>query len=180
MSCCSGTMLRGKSIKLRPVRQPDLEEFYTRHIDIASRGAFFPVGFVSESEFRRRFQDDGFWSKDEGVLLIVNGAGSILGHIEFFKTVSYLDELELSYHVYEQAERSKGYATEAVNLLVCYLFGRLRVNRIRLIIHPDNHASRRVAEKCGFTREGTARGAWYHLGENHDVDVYAILRDEVK
>jgi RimJ/RimL family protein N-acetyltransferase len=114
------------------------------------------------------------------MLLIVNGTENILGHIEFFKTVNYLDELELSYQIYEQAERGQGYTTEAVNLLVRYLFGRLKANRIRLIIHPENRASCRVAEKCGFTFEGTARGAWHHLGKNHDVGVYAILRDEIK
>jgi [ribosomal protein S5]-alanine N-acetyltransferase len=69
---------------------------------------------------------------------------------------------------------------EAVDLLVRYLFSRLKNNRIRLIIHPENLASCRVAEKCGFTYEGTARGAWYYRGTNHDVEVYAILRDEVK
>ena len=173
-------MLKGKPIQLRPVRQSDLEALYAQHIDLANRGDFFPQGFVSEIEFRRRFEKNGFWEKEEGFLLIVGETGNILGHIEFFKTVNYLDELELSYQVYEQAERGQGYATEAVNLLVRYLFERLKTNRIRLIIHPGNCASRRVAEKCGFTREGTARGAWYHLGTNHDVEVYAILRDEVK
>lgn len=173
-------MLRGKSIQLRPVRRSDLEEVYTRHIDIANRGDFFPLGFASESEFRRRFDDNGFWEKEKGMLLIVDEAERIVGHIEFFKTVGYLDELELSYQIYEQAERGQGYTTEAVTLMARYLFGRLKINRIRLIIHPGNLASCRVAEKCGFTHEGVARGAWYHLGVNHDVVVYAILRNEVK
>jgi ribosomal-protein-alanine N-acetyltransferase len=173
-------MLTGKSIQLRPVRQTDLEELYARHIDIANRGEFFPLGFISDSEFRRRFDENGFWSKDEGMLLIVDEQKSILGHIEFFKTVNYLDELELSYQIYEQADRGHGRATEAVTLMTRYLFGRLKANRIRLIIHPDNHASLRVAEKCGFKHEGTARGAWYHQGVNHDIEVYAILHDEVE
>ena len=173
-------MLKGKSIQLRTVRQPDLQELYVRHIDLANRGDFFPLGFVSEIEFRQRFEKNGFWEKEEGLLLIVDESGTMLGHIEFFKTVNYLDELELSYQIYDQADRGKGYTTEAVNLLVRYLFGRLKVNRIRLIIHPENCASRRVAEKCGFTLEGTARGAWYHQGISHDVEVYAILREEVK
>jgi [ribosomal protein S5]-alanine N-acetyltransferase len=170
-------MLRGKSIHLRPVRQSDLEELYTRYIDLANRGDYFPLGVVSESEFRRRFDDRGFWEKEDGMLLIVDGTQVILGHVEFFKTVGYLDELELSYQIYEQVERGHGFTTEAVNLLVRYLFGSLKVNRIRLIIHPENRASHRVAEKCGFTFEGIARGAWYHQGKNHDVGVYAILRD---
>lgn len=172
-------MLKGKAIQLRPVQQADLEELYARHVDLVNRGDFFPVGIMSESDFRKRFQESGFWAEDEGMLLIVAGVGSIAGHIEFFRTVSYLDELELSYQIYEQADRGLGYATEAVTLLVRYLFRRLKVNRIRLIIHPANRASCRVAQKCGFTHEGTAHGAWYHRGKNHDVDVYALLREEV-
>jgi [ribosomal protein S5]-alanine N-acetyltransferase len=178
MAGCRGcdSMLSGKVINLRTVYQSDLEELYARHVDIVNRGDFFPMGIISERRFRQRFQEDGFWAEDEGMLLILNAAGSIVGHIEFFKTVSYLDELELSYQIYEQASRGQGYATEAVQLLVCYLFERLKVNRIRLIIHPENRASCRVAEKCGFTRESRAYGAWYHRGKNHDVDVYALLR----
>jgi [ribosomal protein S5]-alanine N-acetyltransferase len=172
-------MLRAASITLRPVRQDDLEELYARHLDIANRGEFFPVNVLSESEFRRRFQDGGFWTKESGMLLIVNGGGRIVGHVEFFRTVSYLDELELSYQIYETAERGHGQMTEAVNLLVSYLFAQRKINRIRLVIHPGNLASQRVAEKCGFVCEGTARGAWFHRGSNHDVHIYAILRHEV-
>jgi [ribosomal protein S5]-alanine N-acetyltransferase len=172
-------MIKGKSILLRTVLHSDLEEFYARHVEITNRGSFFPMGLVSETEFRRRFEEKGFWEKEEGTMLIVDAAGKMLGHIEFFKTVNYLDELELSYQIYDQADRGLGYATEAVSLMVRYLFGRLKTYRIRLMIHPENHASRRVAEKCGFFHEGTARCAWYHQGRVHDVEVYAILRNEV-
>lgn len=172
-------MLRAKSITLRPVRRADVDALYARHIEIANRGLFFPLGILSESQFQRRFEENGFWSDGEGMLLIVNDAGCLVGHIEFFKTVSYLDELELSYQIYDQAERGQGFATDAVNLLTRYLFSRLKVNRVRLVIHPENQASRRVAEKCGFKHEGTARGAWYHQGKNHDVEIHAVLRHEI-
>jgi RimJ/RimL family protein N-acetyltransferase len=69
--------------------------------------------------------------------------------------------------------------TESVNLLVRYLFEAKQVNRLRLVIHPDNVASRRLAEKCGFKHEGTARGAWYHRGMHQDVEIYAILHQDV-
>jgi RimJ/RimL family protein N-acetyltransferase len=81
--------------------------------------------------------------------------------------------------VYTAEHRGKGGATEAVRLLVCYLFENKRVNRIRLVIHPDNLASRRLAEKCGFRHEGTARGAWYHQGVHQDVEIYAVLHEDV-
>jgi [ribosomal protein S5]-alanine N-acetyltransferase len=113
------------------------------------------------------------------MLVMVAADESILGHIEFFKTVNYLDEYELSYQIYAPHQRRKGVATEAVKLLVRYLFETKRVNRIRLIIHPENLASRRLADKCGFRHEGTARGAWYHQGKHRDVEVYAIVHDDV-
>jgi RimJ/RimL family protein N-acetyltransferase len=172
-------MLKGKSITLRPVRSTDLDQLYDYHVDIDNRGEYFPRGIISQPVFRKQFQESGFWDKDEGMLVIVSPADELLGHIEFYKTVNYLDEYELSYHIYEPDWRSKGAATQAVDLLTRYLFEAKRVNRIRLIIHPDNTASRRIAEKCGYRHEGTARGAWYNRGRHHDVEVYAILHDDM-
>ena len=131
---------------------------------------------MAEPVFRRKFQETGFWQDAEGMLLIVNETDELLGHIEFFPTVAYLDELELSYQLYSLDHHGQGITTEAVRLLTGYLFDRKKHNRIRLIIHPDNLASRRVAEKCGYQYEGLARGAWFHRGRSQDVAVYAQLR----
>jgi [ribosomal protein S5]-alanine N-acetyltransferase len=172
-------MLHGKSINLRPVREIDLDQLYTYHLNIDNRGDYFPRGILAEPAFRKQFQETGYWSKDDGTLVIVSLKDEILGHIEFFKTVNYLDEYELSYQVYAPDQRGKGVATEGVSLMVRYLFETKRVNRIRLVIHPDNLASRRLAEKCGFKHEGTARGAWYNKGKHQDVEIYAILHEDV-
>jgi RimJ/RimL family protein N-acetyltransferase len=172
-------MLKGQTIILRPVRETDLEQLHSFHVDIDNRGDFFPRGLLSRVAFQKQFQDTGFWGKDDGMLAIVSPDDVLLGHIEFFKTVNYLDEYELSYHVYSREHRGKGVATEAVQLLVRYIFETKRVNRIRLIIHPDNAPSLRLAEKCGFRHEGKARGAWYHKGKHHDVEIFALLHDEV-
>lgn len=172
-------MLKGKSITLRPVRDTDVDQLYTYHIDIDNRGEYFPRNILSQPAFRKEFEETGFWRKDDGMLVIASSKGGILGHIEFFKTVNYLDEYELSYQVYAAENHRKGIASESVNLLVRYLFESKRVNRIRLVIHPDNIASRRLAEKCGFKHEGTARGAWYNRGAHRDVEIYAILHKDV-
>jgi len=171
-------MLRGNVIRLRTVRESDLDRLYEFHQDIANRGDYYPIGVMAEPVFRRRFAETGFWENRDGMLVIVDHAGEILGHIEFFQTVNYLDELELAYHIYSRDHDGKGIATEALRLMTGYLLDRKKHNRIRLIIHPGNAASKRVAEKCGYTYEGIMRGAWFHRGRSHDVEVYAILRDE--
>ena len=171
-------MLKGEKITLRLVHESDLSRLYEFHEEIGNRGAYFPVGVMAEPLFKNQFHKTGFWEENDGMLLIVDDADEILGHIEFFRTVPYLDELELSYHIYSSEHAGKGIATEAVKLMTGYLFDRKKNNRIRLIIHTDNLASRRIAEKCGYMHEGTARGAWFHRGRSRDVEVYALLRDE--
>jgi len=48
------------------------------------------------------------------------------------------------------AAHGKGYATEAVTAVLAWGAHRFTVNEVTSIIDPDNTASLRVAEKCGF------------------------------
>jgi [ribosomal protein S5]-alanine N-acetyltransferase len=171
-------LLHGDHISLRPTLEADLTAAYAAHMNIANRGAFFPKGVISESSFRRAFAEHGYWQKEEGTLLIVTPEGEIAGHIEFFKPIVYWDAFELSYQLYEDRFRGKGYTTEAVQLLVDYLFDAKKQNRIQLVIAPENAASRRIAEKCGFSLEGTARGAFFNGGQSQDVLVYSLIRTD--
>jgi [ribosomal protein S5]-alanine N-acetyltransferase len=171
-------MLSGERVTLRPVREADLPAFIAAHVDIRNRGSYFPLGVLSESELRRRFADNGFWERGEGTLLIWSRDDEIVGHIEFFTAVSYWDAFELSYQLYDERHAGQGYATEAVQLLVDYLFATKKQHRIHLVIVPGNAASRRIAEKCGFVLEGTVRGAFFNAGRNHDVLLYSLLRTD--
>lgn len=170
-------MLIGERVQLRPVREADLPAFVAAHVDIRNRGAYFPLGVVSEPVLQRRFAENGFWERDEGTLLIWHGE-EIVGHIEFFVPVSYWDAFELSYQLYGEEHAGHGYTTEAVQLLVDYLTATKKQHRIHLVIAVGNEASSRIAEKCGFVLEGTVRGAFFNDGRNNDVLLYSLLRDD--
>jgi RimJ/RimL family protein N-acetyltransferase len=171
-------MLHGQRIMLRTVRETDLDQLYDAHIDIRNRGRFFPLGVQSEPAFRKAFAENGWWDKEEGLLLILTLEGELAGHIEFFKPVSYWDAFELSYQLYDDRFTGRGLTTEAVQLLVDYLFAAKKQHRIQLVIVPENAASRRIAEKCGFKLEGTARGAFHNDGRSQDVLIYSLIRDD--
>ncbi len=171
-------MLQGTKVTLRPALSADLDRLYSAHIDIANRGQYFPRGVQSESAFRREFAETGFWQREEGTLVIIDAEGELAGHIEFFKPVSYWDAFELSYLLYDGRFAGRGYVTESVQLLVDYLFATKKQHRIHLVIVPENLASRRIAEKCGFTLEGTVRGAFFNDGRNQDVVLYSLLRTD--
>ena len=142
-------MLNGDKVVLRPVRERDLAAFIDAHTEISNRGEFFPLGVQPESVLRRNYAETGFWERDEGTLLIWNRDDVMVGHIEFFRPVNYWDAYELSYQLYGQEHAGQGYTTEAVRLLVDYLFAAKKVNRISLVIVPENtraDGSRRSAD----------------------------------
>ena len=112
------------------------------------------------------------------MLVIVTPEGEIAGHIEFFRPVSYWDAFELSYQLYDERHAGLGYTTEAVQLLVDYLFATKKEHRIHLVIAVGNEASQRIADKCGFTQEGTVRGAFFNDGRNQDVLLYGLVRTD--
>jgi RimJ/RimL family protein N-acetyltransferase len=172
------SMLTGERVALRPVRETDLGLMYDAHVDIASRGRYFPLGVVSESAFRTAFATHGLWQQQEGTLLIVADGDEVVGHIEFYPPVTYWDAFELSYQLYRPEQSGRGYITESVQLLVDYLFATKKQNRIQLVIVPENVASRRIAEKCGFTLEGTARGAFFNDGHSQDLLIYSLVRTD--
>jgi len=170
-------VLIGERVQLRPIREEDLPAFLDAHFDLRNRGAYFPLGTTSETSLRRQFAEHGFWEREEGVLLIWHD-DEVVGHIEFFKAVHYWDAFELSYQLYGEKHAGHGYSTEAVQLLVDYLTATKKHHRIHLIIVPENAASRRIAEKCGFVLEGTLRGAFFNDGRNQDVLIYSMLRTD--
>src|SRR5712691_12054434 len=152
-------MIRGKNITLRTVRETDLATLYTALSDLASRGNYFPLHLVSETAFKREFHEHGFWSNDSGRLLICDADDRLLGSIWYFQAVPYYDGLEIGYHLFDVGRRNTGIMTEALSLLTNYLFATRKLNRLQLAIMRPNVASKRVAEKCGFTFESVARGA---------------------
>lgn len=182
MSTRRGTpvMLEGENVRLRPVLESDLDGLYALHLDVDDRGAWYPLGISSQAAFRREWADTGFWRDHDGLLLILDRDDRVLGNVGFFRTVDYLDELELHYRIFAPEDRGKGATSEALGMLIHYLFDSRPVNRLRLVIHPENEPSRRLAEKCGFRMEGIARGAWYHRGRHHDVEIWAIVRSDLE
>lgn len=72
----------------------------------------------------------------------------------------------------------QGYATEAARALVAFGFDRLRLHRLEAGAATENHASVRVLEKIGMTREGTGRKILLTPEGWRDNYRYAILEDD--
>jgi ribosomal-protein-alanine N-acetyltransferase len=73
-----------------------------------------------------------------------------------------------------------GYMTAALRVLLPTLFGELNLHRVEAACIPNNAASIRVLEKCGFTREGLARRYLCINGVWQDHLLFGLLHEDFR
>jgi RimJ/RimL family protein N-acetyltransferase len=81
---------------------------------------------------------------------------------------------ELGYVVAPHA-RGRGVASESLRLLTEWAFSTLGMERVELLISPANVASKRVAERCGYVREGVLRSLHMKVGVREDTEIWSRL-----
>lgn len=72
----------------------------------------------------------------------------------------------------------RGYGTDALNALVDFGFGELRLERIELEVFDYNTRAIRSYVKAGFKTDAVLRRARFHRGAHHDVHIMSILHDD--
>jgi RimJ/RimL family protein N-acetyltransferase len=77
----------------------------------------------------------------------------LIGYCGFYhQVVDETEEIEIGYRLHPEYW-NRGLATEAARAVRDYAFEVLKLDRVISLIHPANHASRRVTEKNGMTLE---------------------------
>ncbi|KNF08235.1 acetyltransferase [Gottschalkia purinilytica] len=74
--------------------------------------------------------------------------------------------------------RSKGYGTEAMKLLLDFIFNQINVNRVELYVFSFNERAIKSYKKNGFVEEGRLRQRLFRNGKFHDEIVMSVLREE--
>ncbi|MUL43148.1 GNAT family N-acetyltransferase [Streptomonospora sp. PA3] len=106
--------------------------------------------------------------------VIEAGTGSYAGSIGLTRTLWRARSTEVGYWLAPWA-RGRGLATEAVVAVSRWALNDQNFERVELKAAAPNTASRRVAEKAGFTYEGTERNAMpLHEGRS-DLAVYSLV-----
>lgn len=73
---------------------------------------------------------------------------------------------------------SKGYGTDALNVLIKFIFEEMNINKIKLNVYSFNKRAIKSYEKCGFKVEGVLREEVYRFGKYQDDILMGLLRSE--
>ncbi|GAA2429184.1 GNAT family protein [Streptomyces macrosporus] len=74
--------------------------------------------------------------------------------------------------------RRKGYAAEAVVMLLRFMFAERRYHKCEARIFAHNEASLALHRRLGFVEEGRLRDHVFFAGRHHDLVVMGMLADE--
>lgn len=170
-------MLKGQLCIVRHMLTADLNTFIALANDLPSRGDYFSTHFKSPETMRREFMQNGFVTEDSELFVIEDALHHVIGVITHFKSRTPTSR-EIGYRLFDPKLAGKGYVTEACSLLVDYLFNVHQYHRLELLTAPENVASVRVAQKCGFQAEGTLRQSFFIKGRHQDVTLFSLLRPE--
>lgn len=126
----------------------------------------------------REFAFPGEWYQVVLELLAEECADkSIIGDVAFCIEPDHKKQAELGIAL-DTKFQGKGYAQEAITLLIDFLFEHFHLHRIHVSIDPNNHASRKLFSRVGFREEAHLKQAVYFKGEWVDDIVMAILKNE--
>ena len=167
-------LLKGKTVNLRVIEKEDfpiLAEWFGKP---EFWGEYKGLGQLSKGNIEKWYDkmlaEGGKW------FFVEKKDGTKVGFIEHHL---WGNMLEIGY-VLIPTERNKGYCTQAVQLMVDYLFLSKDVVRIQAVTHVENKASQKVLDKTGFKKEGILRKSVFMMGVWADFYILSILREEWK
>ena len=163
-------ILETARLRLRPLMasQADIEAWLELHAD--PRVNRFVGQYTRETAVRRLEHVERQWAeRGHGLFAVESLAdGRFLGRsgLQYW---DQWDEVEAAW-AYRYEAHGHGYATEAASAFLDWGWRTLDVSSVISMIHPDNAASARVAERLGFT----VRGREERLGK--ELIIYHIER----
>ncbi len=94
--------------------------------------------------------------KDLPFLMFTRDTGQFAGAVGLHRPDWVVPKLEIGYWC-RTSLSGRGLVTEGVTAVAAYAFEHLHAMRLEIVTDEENQASRKVAERCGFTLECTQR-----------------------
>ena len=113
---------------------------------------------------------------NEGInwAITLKGDDKMLGVIGHYRIKPEHYRAEVGYMILPEYH-GKGITTEAVQCVVDYGFNTMQLHSIEGVIDPENEASQRVLQKCGFVKEAHFKENEFYDGKFIDAVIYSKL-----
>jgi len=176
-SIWSGTLVR-----LRAIEPSDWGTYFAWNHDDDQARAVSTVPFPQSREAVQRWAEHEATRQpeDDNVRFVIeNTAGEVVGDLGTHHCDARTGTLAYGITI-SAGHRRKGYAAEAIALVLRYYFDELRYQKVTVGVYSFNGPSIRLHEKLGFQQEGRLRRVVYTEGQFFDQLFFGLTAEEFK
>lgn len=177
-----GNYWEGTKIRLRAVEAGDAAAHYRFNLsdDYGMLDQIYPPGSHARvDQWAAQKALEGFENDAYSFQMEAIGSGDLVGGIATHHCDPRAGVLSYGLHVFEE-HRGRGYASEAICLVLRYYFQERRYQKANLGVFAINEPSRRLHESLGFTLEGTIRRSVFTRGEFSDMLEFGMTVEEFR
>lgn len=163
-----------------------LEQLSVKHID-------FVMGWINDPEVVKNFQNFGkrftrkkelqfikqlVKSKNDRVFSIFTTEGTYVGQCGI-NQISRQNKLARLSLFITKNQWNKGYAQEAISLLLHTAFIKLKLHKVWIMFYTTNKKALHLYKKAGFVKEGVLKDEYFWNGKYHDIVRMAIINKKI-
>lgn len=173
-------MYTGKLVRLREYRKEDVKQAQEYLNDPEIKRLLTPgIPFLYTLEDEEKWFENNSATKDRYNFAIetledkkyIGGCG--INELDWKNSVAVV-----GIFIGDKNYWGKSYGTDAMKILVKFIFEQMNINKIRLHVFSFNERAKKSYEKCGFKWEGTLRQEIFKDGKHYDDIVMGILKEE--
>ncbi|HMP40259.1 MAG TPA: GNAT family protein [Roseiflexaceae bacterium] len=173
-------LFTGRLIRLRALEPSDAETLFRHHQDteISRRDARIQWP-RSLADIRRRLETPGeVQSTDNIELVITTLDDQVIGGIDVQSTDRRNGTFSIGIGLTERSAWGKGYAKEAMLLVLRAMFHEWRYQKCNISVYAFNTRALGLYRRLGFQEEGRLRRTYFSNGEYHDEICLGVTREE--
>ena len=170
-------MLETNRLLLRPYDYSIMSSVFAK--PVADQLAFFGVSDEADLEKPRMMYEGGVNTFNRQLLIfhmILKASNDVIGWCGFHTWYVTHDRAEVGYVIDDEKHWGKGYMSEALEAVIEYGFGTMKLHRIEAFVGPSNAASKRLLQKFGFQKEGLLREHYKVDGVHGDSEIYGRIK----
>lgn len=174
-------MYKGNLVELRAYKEEDIE-IATKFINDEETKKFLCIGVP----FPMTKWEEESWvkSRKAGVDFTYDFAienletGKYIGGCSINESDTKNRKCTIGIMIGDKSCWGKGYGTDALNILIKFIFEELNMEKVKLSVFGFNERAKACYKKVGFKEEGILKKEIFRNGKYHDEIVMAMFKED--
>lgn len=123
------------------------------------------------------------WDEDPSrydFAICLNSNNEMIGDIALFEINHDDKKAAFRIAMHEMELTGQGYGSEAIRIIIHFVFHELKLNRLQLEVYSHNKRAIRAYERLGFVREGVLRQSLHYKGKYSDEVIMSLLKSDIE